>query len=250
MASDKPFALITGVCGGIGEALAHAFSEGGFRVIGTDLTVPSTPLRVDHFIAADLAVLAASTADAERFLRAVHELVAGVGLTVLINNAALQIVKPVAELSSEEFTRSLAVNLVAPFVIIRGLLPELEMARGSVVNISSIHARLSKPGFVAYAASKAALSALTRSLGVEIGARVRVNAIAPAAVATPLLNAGFDGAEHNLEALADMHPVGRIGLPGEIADLAMFLASARAQFVNGAVFEIDGGIGSRLHDPS
>jgi len=250
LATDKPFALITGVCGGIGEALAQAFSEAGFRVIGTDVTSPSTRLPVDFFIPADLAVLTDSTTDAERFLREVREIVTGAGLTVLVNNAALQIVKPFVGLSSAEFTRSLAVNVVAPFIITHGLLSELAMARGSVVNISSIHANLSKPGFVAYATSKAALSGLTRALGVEIGASVRVNAIVPAAIATPLLRGGFVDNESKLEALAKMHPVGRVGHPKEVADLAVFLASDRAQFINGALFEIDGGIGSRLHDPS
>ena len=248
--TGEPYALITGVCGGIGSALAHAFSEAGYRVIGTDVAPRPDQLRVDHFLSADLAVLADSTAATEEFAGLVRDIVSDGQLAVLVNNAAVQIVKPLTDLSQEEFVKTLAVNVVLPFVLVRALLPELAKAGGSIVNISSIHASLSKPGFVAYATSKAALSGLTRALGVEIGAQVRVNAIAPAAIETPLLQAGFSGRKHDYDSLAGMHPVGRIGRPGEVADLAVFLASERAQFINGAVFEIDGGIGSRLHDPA
>jgi NAD(P)-dependent dehydrogenase (short-subunit alcohol dehydrogenase family) len=125
----------------------------------------------------------------------------------------------------------------------------LEKARGSVVNISSIHAKLTKPEFSCYATSKAALLGLTKSMAVELGSKVRINAICPAAVSTPMLLAGFDGQSEAYEILSSMHPVGRIAEPSEVAKLALFLASKDAQFINGSSLELDGGIGSRLHDP-
>lgn len=250
MTTDRPVAMITGACGGIGQALVHAFAGAGYRIIGTDLVPLASRLSLDHFIAADLGRLVEDRLEADRFLADVRACLGATGLTVLVNNAAVQIVKRIEELSTEDVVRTFTVNAIVPFLLTRSLLPELERARGSVVNISSIHAVLTKPGFTAYAASKAALSGLTRALSVELGNRVRVNAIEPAAIATPMLIGGFAGNEGALRELGGVHPVGRIGEPREVADLAVFVASDQARFINGAIFGIDGGISHRLHDPS
>jgi NAD(P)-dependent dehydrogenase (short-subunit alcohol dehydrogenase family) len=129
------------------------------------------------------------------------------------------------------------------------MLPDLEKARGSVVNISSVHATLTKPGFSAYATSKAALLGMTRALAVDLGPRVRVNCVTPAATDTPMLRAGFEGNPAELSALAAMHPSGRIATPEEIARVVLFLASDAASAITGAALAADGGIGGRLHDP-
>jgi NAD(P)-dependent dehydrogenase (short-subunit alcohol dehydrogenase family) len=118
-----------------------------------------------------------------------------------------------------------------------------------VINIGSIHARRTKPEFVAYATSKGALETLTRALAVELGSRARVNAISPAAIDTPMLRAGFEGQTQNYEALAQCHPAGRIGTPVELAELALFLASDSALFQNGSIVDFSGGNSGRLHDP-
>ena len=170
-------------------------------------------------------------------------------LKVLVNNAAVQILGDSAELTVASWQRTLEVNVLAPFLLTQALLQHLEHAKGSVINIASVHARLTKPGFVAYATSKAALVGLTRSMAVDLGKRVRVNAICPAAIATPMLLEGFDGNEAALEQLSSMHPVGRIGTPADVASAAIFLASDQAAFMSGAILGVDGGIGGRLHDP-
>jgi NAD(P)-dependent dehydrogenase (short-subunit alcohol dehydrogenase family) len=128
-------------------------------------------------------------------------------------------------------------------------LADIERAKGSVVNIASIHAVATKPGFVCYATSKAALVGLTRSMAVDLGPRVRVNAINPAATATPMLLAGFEGKSKELDELAKKHPLERIAQPWEVAKTALFLASPDAAFITGTCLNIDGGIGGRLHDP-
>ena len=242
----RRFALITGAAGGIGTALVRGFADAGYSVIATDIK-PVKDAR--HFIKQDLEALSDDRV-ARAFQQQVAEIVDDGHLAALVNNAALQIVKPVKEVTTAEFARSLAINTTAPFALVRMLLPELERAGGSVVNISSIHGALTKPHFVAYATTKAALTGLTRALAVELGARVRINAIAPAAIATPMLEAGFVGRGAARRSLADMHPVGRVGDPAEVASLAVFLASDQARFINGAIVELDGGISSRLHDPS
>ena len=158
-------------------------------------------------------------------------------------------VKPIETLTISDWTETLEVNLLAPFLLSQALLPELESAHGCIINISSIHAMLSKPSFTCYATSKAALSGLTRCMAVELGGRVRVNAIAPAAVATPMLREGFRGRSEDYARLGEMHPLGRIADPREVAAAALFLCSPGSSFVNGAVLNVDGGISARLHDP-
>jgi NAD(P)-dependent dehydrogenase (short-subunit alcohol dehydrogenase family) len=118
-----------------------------------------------------------------------------------------------------------------------------------VVNIASVHAQLTKPGFAAYATSKSALVGLTRSLAVDLEGVVRVNCISPGATGTPMLVAGFEGREEALSQLGQCHPLGRIAAPEEVARVAVFLASDDASFIDGAVLDVDGGIGARLHDP-
>jgi len=119
---------------------------------------------------------------------------------------------------------------------------------GCVLNIGSVHANATKPGFVSYATSKAALHGLTRALAVDLGERCRVICLAPAATETDMLRAGFEHNPGGLEQLASMHPLNRLATPQEIARLAVVLAS-EAQFCTGSTVYADGGVLSRLHDP-
>jgi NAD(P)-dependent dehydrogenase (short-subunit alcohol dehydrogenase family) len=155
----------------------------------------------------------------------------------------------VEKIKRSEFQRTLNVNVLASFLLTQKLLSEIESANGSVVNIASIHSMLTKPEFVMYATSKAALIGLTKALAVELGSRVRVNAISPAATATPMLISGFKDKEKKMEELGKKHPLGRIAEPEEIANVAVFLASKQASFITGAVINVDGGMSSKLHDP-
>lgn len=239
-------ALITGAAGGIGQALCQVFQNANYRVIGLDLAEANN---CDLFIQGDLRQLCTDSNARAKVIKSICQYLGNDGLCVLVNNAAKQIIKPTEKLSVEDWHWTLDVNLVAPFLLAQELLTELEKARGSVVNIASIHATATKPEFVCYATSKAALVGLTKSMAIDLGARVRVNAICPAAVATPMLMAGFEGKEEKFEELSKMHPLKRIAEPKEVAEVALFLASPQASFITGAVLGIDGGISSRLHDP-
>ena len=154
-----------------------------------------------------------------------------------------------ADVRVSDWDETLETNLIAPFLLIQSLLPDLERARGSVVNIASVHATATKPGFVCYATSKAALVGMTRVLAVDLGPRVRINCISPAATATPMLMAGFADKPAQFLELGQMHPMERIAEPAEVAQTAIFLASEQASFITGACLSVDGGIAGRLHDP-
>lgn len=248
MAADQqPACLITGVSGGVGLALAEAFHEAGYFVIGTDRREHPSPW-VHRFIREDLLDVVQREESAERFFVAVGECIGERKLAVLVNNAALQIVGGTSELTVADWNDTLGVNVVAPFLLSKRLLERL--SGGCIINISSIHARLTKKKFAAYATSKAALTGLTRALAVDVGDRVRVNAIEPAALDTAMLREGFSGKDEQFRNLAAHHPTGAIGSPAEVGRLAVLIAGAAMPFLNGAVIALDGGISSRLHDPA
>ena len=247
---NKPFVLITGVAGGIGGSLVKTFFESGFRVIGTDIIETINNDYIEHFFKIDLGLMISNEQAIQNFYLQVKNILGDEGLHAIINNAAIKTIKNISDLTVDDLINSFKVNCAAPFLLIKYFLRDLEKSNGSVVNISSIHAELTKPKFVAYATSKSALTGLTKSLAIELGGKIRVNAIAPAAIATPMLNDGFINKPEDFIKLSSFHPVGRIGEPNEVSQLAVFLTSSYAGFINGAVFKIDGGISSRLHDPS
>jgi NAD(P)-dependent dehydrogenase (short-subunit alcohol dehydrogenase family) len=245
----KRFAVVTGAAGGIGQALVRRFHAAGYAVIATDRAARPDELRCHSYHAIDLARTVTDEAYATDALAGLRAELGTGGLHVLVNNAATQILGGVASLNRADWRATLNTNLLAPFFLTQALVDMLERAQGSVVNISSIHARLTKANFVAYSTSKAALSGMTRAMAVDLGNRVRVNAIEPAAIATEMLKAGFVSQPELYARLEGCHPQGRVGVPEEVAELTLSLTQGGLRFVHGACIGIDGGIGNRLHDP-
>ncbi|MEH1983306.1 MAG: SDR family oxidoreductase [Nostoc sp.] len=239
--------LITGANGGIGQALCRTFLEAGYYVIASDKSAGNCG--GNAFIQADIETICNDSEYRTDFFAKVCSYLDEQGLFALVNNAAIQILGKTEEIQLNHWRQTLDTNLVAPFLLIQGLLPELKKAKGSVVNIASVHAINTKPGFVCYATSKSALVGMTKAMAVDLGADVRINAICPGATATPMLLAGFEGKEQEFQQLSNMHPLGRIAQPEEIANVALFLVSQQASFITGASLSVDGGIGIRLHDP-
>jgi len=242
--------IITGAAGGIGQALVRAFADAGHAVIATDLIASPPKLRAEHYAVCDLRRMVIDEVYALAIVSSIRQSLDGRPLAALVNNAAVQILKSADALSREDWHATLDVNVLAPFFLAQAFLPELASARGTVLNISSIHARLTKPSFVAYATSKAALSAMTRAMAVELGASVRVNAIEPAAISTEMLRAGFAGNLQDYARLENHHPSGAIGNPDDLARFAVAVTATPGCFLNGAVLGFDGGIAGRLHDPA
>lgn len=243
-------AIVTGAAGGIGRALVNRFAHHGYRVIGLDNLAPPPGLLYWKFFQIDLSKLVSDPEYAYEKTSIILKQLEDTRLNVLVNNAAVQILGSVDSLSLSDWRTTLDINLLAPFVLIQKFLPQLESTNGCVINVSSIHARLTKANFVAYATSKAALSGMTRAMAIDLGGRIRVNAIEPAAIATDMLKAGFIDAPDQYKEMEICHPQGRVGTPEEVAALALAIADGDLQFLHGACVAMDGGISGRLHDPA
>ncbi|HEX9017962.1 MAG TPA: SDR family oxidoreductase [Anaerolineaceae bacterium] len=251
MADRQRVVLVTGAGGGIGRAVVRVFAAFGWRVIGIDRRELNEPFPGNGvFIRSDISL--------EENIRSVYEQAKAFSpvLDAVINNAGVQISKPILETSAEEWDMVIASNLRSAFLGAKLAYPLLEAAGGgAIVNVSSVHAVSTSANIAAYAASKGGLLALTRAMAIEFAAgNVRVNAVLPGAVDTPMLRAGLDrghvgdGTIHErLENLARKTVNGRIGQPEEVARTIYFLAdSTQSSFVTGQALIVDGGATARL----
>ena len=244
--------LITGACGGIGNFLTRELSKSGWKVIATDH--PSQSMEnnllneVHAYIKQDLELLLSDPAQKKEFISKIIELSSAYPLKAIINNAAIQNIKLFEELTDKDWFHSININLLAPISICRSLMDILETNNGSIINISSIHSLLTKKGFSSYATTKAALTGLTRSLSVEIGHKIRVNAIEPAAIETKMLMEGFKDDKLAIEELKKIHPTKSIGSPADIYNAVAFLLDPSNKFLNGCILSLTGGIHNCLHD--
>lgn len=239
--------IVTGACGGIGQATAEVFHAAGWRVVGVDRAAPVEGLAADEFVHADL-----STSDGVATVR--RELAHVDSLDALVNNAALQLNQPLVETSDSEWEAVMNTNVRAAFQMIREFHPGLRAARGSVVNVSSVHAIATSMNVAVYAISKGALGALTRSAALELAADgIRCNALLPGAVLTPMLTDGLsrrphpDGPSGNLQRLIDRTPLGFVADPLQIAPTILHLADTDlSPYTTGQMIVVDGGATLRL----
>ena len=244
-------ALVTGAAGGIGRAVVDLFAANGWRVIGVDRAqfgagFPESGI----FIQSDISVgenMETIFDEARRFTGT---------LDALINNAALQVAKPLLETSVEEWDAVMASNLRSVFLGTKLAHPLLKNSgAGAIVNVSSVHAVATSADIAAYAASKGGMLAFTRAIAIEFAPDdIRVNAILPGAVDTPMLRAGLSrghvsGSDvlQRLDNLARKTVSGKIGTPEEIARAIYFLADHdQSSFMTGQALIVDGGATARL----
>lgn len=239
--------IVTGINGGIGRVICAELLKEGYKVLGIDQRA-SCNLEC-QYIQLDLEKLATSSKELKALELELKSILQNKLLKGLINNAAVQILGGVDDLAVEDFTKALNVNVVAPFALSKICLPYLENSKGNIINIGSIHSYLTKEKFVGYATSKGAIETLTKAMAVDIGRRVQVNGVQPAAVATDMLLDSFKDSPEALSKLKSYHPTHDIAAPHEIAAIIVFLLSEKCPFMNGSIVQINGGIGSRLHDP-
>ncbi len=245
-ALDGKTAVVTGGGQGIGLGISEALAAAGAEILVAQRSRPPQELEA-HWVEADLSATRAPAAIAEAVERHWGR------LDILVNNAGFMFETSLADLELDDWNRMLAVNLTAPVFLARALLPMLRDGGGSIVNIGSIEGLAANPGHVAYCATKGGLHALTRAMAVDLGEYgIRVNAIAPGWIRSELsdnyINAQADP-DAAWEGLYRMHPVGRVGEPADVGQLAVYLAGDTAAFVTGQVIVIDGGRTSKLPLP-
>lgn len=241
-------ALITGSSQGIGRAIALRFAQEGADIVinynrnpqGAEeaLSEVQATGRRGLVVQADLA----NTADIKRLVSTAVEQFGQ--LDILVNNAGLETHAPFWEVTEENYDKVLNVNLKGVFFASQAFVQHLMKTkrRGKIVNISSVHEELPFPNFAAYCASKGGLKMLTRNLSVELGPLgININNIAPGAIETPI-NAKLLNDPQKLGALLSQIPLGRLGQPGDVAGLAVFLASDDADYVSGSTYFVDGGL--------
>jgi glucose 1-dehydrogenase len=237
-------AIVTGAGSGIGHAIAEAFAEAGAAVcinyFGYEDEAKALAARLPKAIAVKADVSAA--ADVAAMVATVRQEL-GVP-NVLVNNAGIEKEVPFLDLDERTWDTILGVDLKGPFLCTQACARAMREAGhgGSVVNISSIHEDFSFPGFTPYCAAKGGVRMLMRNLAVELAPYgIRVNNVAPGAIATPINQATLAD-QSKLETLHKIIPLGRMGRPDEVAQVALFLASDAASYVTGSTYYVDGGM--------
>jgi glucose 1-dehydrogenase len=247
--------LVTGGSSGIGQAIAVRFAEYGANVAinylrmpeeahGTEEQVHACVARLQHHGVRDVLVQG-DVSDEDDVVAMVDSAIDGLGgIDVVVNNAGIQISRPTEELSSADFDRVLAVNLRGSFLCARQAIRHFLDAEkaGAIVNVSSVHQLIPKPGYLGYSTSKGGMQNLTRTLALEYADRgIRVNGVGPGATVTPINRAWIDDPVKR-QAVEDHIPMKRAGEADEMAGVTCFLASDLAAYITGQTIFVDGGL--------
>jgi 2-keto-3-deoxy-L-fuconate dehydrogenase len=238
---DHRVALITGGSSGIGEATARAFTRAGASVLILSIDQPRADALAKELPGSG--VIICDVTDE----KAVQAAIAKVEkLDILVNSAGIGLVGSIEETSLEDFQRLYRVNVEGTYIVTKAALPLIKASHGSIINIGSVAGQIGVKRRFAYCATKGAVIALTKQLAVDYPSDFRVNCICPGTIDTPFVE-GFlekyhrDEKDKVREDLRQRQPIGRLGRPEEVADLALYLASDESGFMNGAALPIDGG---------
>ena len=230
-------ALVTGAAGGIGAAIVARLQSEGATVTGTDIVESKADIHIDG-----------NLMDAE-FCNDLPRRVSREmgGLDILINNAGIITRGDITQASDDDLGRTMAINVEAPFRLCRAAIPLMAAAGGgAIVNTSSCWGVHPGPNHPVYVMSKAAVASLTQCLGMDHAHQnIRVNAVCPNEVNTPMIRTGFEmrglDPDKAIEELNASVPLGRIAEPEDIADVVLFLASEQSRYMCGALLEVNGG---------
>lgn len=248
-------ALVTGGARGIGQAIVECYLREGATVAFLDCDRSRGVQLVQELEQAGFtspSFLPCDIASKEDLHRLPATLARSIPhLDILVNNAGVEVEKPLAEQTEADWDYVLGVNLKGPFLLSQQLVPLFSPQGGAIINISSIHASFAFPGSIPYACSKAGLIALTRNLALELAPRrIRVNAICPGYIDTHLWDeylARVPNPDAVAQATTSLHPLGRRGLPQDVAEAALFFAAETSSFITGTQIVVDGGLTIRAH---
>lgn len=259
MILEGKIALVTGARGGIGRAIVNRFLKEGATVYAADLSAEGS--------------LSGGVDDGSRFVRfdvtQEADAISAMGLVqkeqgkldILVNAAGIEIEKTIEDTSLDEWNQSFAVNVTGTFLASKHALPLLRAAAqsgssASLINFGSYDGFIADPGLAAYCATKGAVHALTRAMACDHGPEgIRVNAICPGYIDTPMLQSFFNGEgsgggggdiETLQQAVRDVHPMRTYGTPGDIANLVNWLASDEARYASGQLWVLDGGLSAQV----
>jgi len=246
-------AIVTGAAKGIGWGIAKVFAQEGAKVAMVDWDKEGGEKSAQEFQQQgyDVLFIHCDVSNEEQVKAMVQTVKDTYGrIDVLVNNAGIGVYKPVLETSSEDWDRCLSVNLKGVFLCSKYVIPHMqEIGNGAIVNISSVHSHATVNGVAPYAASKGGITALTRNMAIDYGPTIRVNAIAPGWVLTPLIQSIFDSYDDpaaQQKAVENRQVMKRIGRPEDIGYAAAFLASDEADFITGTQLFVDGGLTAQL----
>jgi meso-butanediol dehydrogenase/(S,S)-butanediol dehydrogenase/diacetyl reductase len=238
-------AFVTGGTGGIGAAICRRFAAEGARVVAADLRPAGDPVAGVRFTEFDVTRedrIVSTFSDLENQWNQ---------LDILVNAAGIEIEETIENTTLEQWNRIFAINVTGTFLTSKYALPLLRKSAGaSVINFGSYDGYIADPGLAAYCATKGAVHALTRAMACDHGPEgIRVNAICPGYVNTPMLQSFFGESgdiESLKQAVRDVHPMRNFGEPEDIANLVNWLASDEARYASGQLWIIDGGLSAQV----
>lgn len=245
--------IVTGAAKGIGWGIAKVFSQEGARLVVVDWDEENGVKTAQELCGAggEAIFVKCDVSNEDQVVAMINKTIETFGrLDVLVNNAGIGVYKTITDASSADWNRALAVNLTGQFLCSRYAIPHMQkLGKGAIVNISSVHSFQTVNGAAPYAASKGGVFALTHSMAIDYGPTIRVNAIAPGWVLTPLIQGIFDSYPDpaaQQQAVEQRQVMKRIGVPEDIGYAAAFLASDEASFITGTQLFVDGGLTAQL----
>jgi len=240
--------IVTGGVQGIGKVISQQLLKNDFSVSVFEIDKEAIGEFKTETNSEDIAFFKTDVSDEESVQKSIIASVERFGnISGLINNAAIQIDKPVTELTLDEWNRVIGTNLTGTFLCSKHTAPFLKKSKGNIINISSTRAFQSEPNTEAYSASKGGILALTHTLAISLGPEIRVNCISPGWIDVSRIKKKSKANQIELsEADHIQHPAGRVGKPEDIANMVLFLLNPENDFITGQNFIIDGGMTKKM----